>query len=230
MCGRYALTRALEELARRFDVLLPDEPLLDFAPRYNLAPAEFAVVVVEKEGRRRFERMRWGLVPSWAKDAAAGFKCINARSETIAEKPAFRGPFARTRCLVAADSFYEWPRPRRRGQPPVRARLQDGGTFAMAGVWDEWRGGATPLRSFSIVTVAAAPPLAALHDRMPAILSREDEALWLDGSAHSERLLAALRPSTLTLAPASSRLNKPGDDGPECWQADPAVADTPSFL
>jgi putative SOS response-associated peptidase YedK len=230
MCGRYTQTRHLEALAKRFRVLLPDAPELDLPPRYNVAPSQAAHVVAAPEGRPRLELMRWGLIPGWAKDASIAFKTINARAETLSEKPAFRDAFARRRCLVAADGFYEWKK-EGKAKRPMRIALREDGLFAMAGLWDSWIDQAgKELRSFTIVTVPANAALEGLHDRMPAILRPEDEAAWLEPHASPEALARALRPleaDRLVLAPVSSRVNAAANEGPELLRPDP---ETPTFL
>lgn len=219
MCGRYAQTRALQALAKRYKVLLPDGPELDLVPRYNVAPSQDAPVVVPG----RVALMRWGLIPSWAKDASIAYKTINARSETISEKPAFKRAYEKTRCLVPADAFYEWRHEGKKKQP-LRIAPRDGAPFSMAGLWDKWQDpSGREIRSFTIVTVPSNGALSELHDRMPAILRPEDEGVWLDPRSSREALERALTPvdaATLDLQPASARLNSVANEGPDLWKPD----------
>ncbi|MFH1724017.1 MAG: SOS response-associated peptidase, partial [Elusimicrobiota bacterium] len=170
MCGRYTQTADIKTLQRRFGFRAEGAA---FAPRYNIAPGQTAPLVVRDEARR-LALMRWGLVPSWAKDPAIGHRMINARSETIAEKPAFRKPFEKRRCLVVADGFYEWRRAGR-AKVPVRFVRKDGAPFAFAGLWDRWRvPGETPLDTFTVLTTSANSLVAEVHARMPVILREDD--------------------------------------------------------
>lgn len=214
MCGRYTQTADARTLTGRFRLAKPG---IDLTPRYNIAPGQPAPVIL-LEGGRRLELSRWGLVPAWAKDARVGFKMINARSETAADKPAYREPFQRRRCLVPADGFYEW-RKAGRAKIPVRFSRSDGALFAMAGLWDEWtskEGGA--LRTFTILTTEPNALVAAVHDRMPVILRAEDEAAWLDAGAkvHALRaLLAAYDGRVMRADDASTRVNSGREDHPD---------------
>jgi putative SOS response-associated peptidase YedK len=223
---------SLQALARRFKFLLPDAPDLPIVARYNLAPSQEAPVIASPAGSPTLSLMRWGLIPRWARDPAIGFKTINARAETLAEKPAFRDSFAARRCLVPADGFYEW-RSAGRARLPMRITLKDGAPFAMAGLWDAWQGpGGREVRSFTIVTVPANETVAALHERMPAILRPADEAAWLDARASQETLAAALRPleaAALALAPASSRVNAVANEGPELLKPEPPPPEQLTF-
>src|SRR5256885_12824065 len=178
MCGRYTQTHSLAELAKRFRFLLPDGPELELLPRYNVAPSQDAPVVAAPEGEARLSLMRWGLIPRWSRDASIAFKTINARSETLQEKPAFKDAYAKRRCLVLADGFYEW-RSEGKKRLPLHIARPDKAPFAMAGLWETWKDAAgRELRSFTIVTVPANETLSELHDRMPAILRPDDEAVW----------------------------------------------------
>ncbi len=212
MCGRYYFFTPVDIVAARFRVAgFP--PL---RPRFNIAPQQEAPVVVNGAGRR-LRTMRWGLVPSWSKDAASGYKMINARAETAPEKPSFRGPFRRQRALVPADGFYEWRR-EGKGKRPFVLRLSSREPFAMAGLWDRWKapdGG--ELLSFTILTTSANAVVSAVHDRMPVILPREAEDAWLDPSAADGALRALLvpYPGVMEAVPVSTAVNNPRNDGPE---------------
>jgi putative SOS response-associated peptidase YedK len=216
MCGRYLLISPVEAMRRLFDV----GGLLNLPARYNIAPTQDAPVVrLDRELRRELIQMRWGLIPAWAKDAAIGQRCINARAETLAEKPAFREAFRRRRCLVPADGFFEWQR--KGGQKlPWRIGLADGGLTAFAGLWEGWRGpDGNRVRSFAIVTTAANRLVAPLHDRMPAMLAPDAFAAWLDPQSQAPGLTSLLQPfpaELMTAHPVSRRVNDVRNDDPDC--------------
>jgi putative SOS response-associated peptidase YedK len=205
---------------------------LDLEPRYNIAPTQ-PVAAVTLDGSsnnvgRRLEALHWGLIPFWAKDLTIGNKMINARAETLAEKPAFKNALVRRRCLIPADGFYEWKKEGRGRQPfYIRQRAgSSGDLFAFAGLWEEWRDPAAskdapPLRSCTIITVAPNALMASIHDRMPAILRPNDEAAWLDtqGVRDPRDILALLAPyedDALETYPVSKLVNAPANDDPEC--------------
>lgn len=219
MCGRYTQTASLAELQSRFG-FRPAQ--LELKPRYNIAPTQDAPVVIEEDGRR-LELLRWGLIPSWAKDRSIGHRMINARAETLAEKPAFKGLFKDRRCLVLADSFYEWRHPSGSHQKvPVRVVLESGEPFALAGLWDVWKDKDGRLvRSFTIITTDANAAVQPLHDRMPVILRREDEGRWLNPKADAQALTSMLQPwaGGLKLYEVSREVNSPKNDSPECIRA-----------
>ena len=169
MCGRYTQTLAGPILLSRFRL---EETVLDLKPRYNIAPGQEAAVVVREE-TTTLAAMRWGLVPSWAKEPAIGNRMINARAETITEKPSFKRLIERRRCLVPADGFYEWRR-EAKGKVPMRFILKSREPFAFAGLWDRWRNPeGAELRTFTIITTAANELMRPVHDRMPVILARD---------------------------------------------------------
>ncbi len=223
MCGRYTLHHDADALAARFAA----QPALDIEPRYNIAPTQpVAVVTNHADGGRRLEAFRWGLIPFWAKDPAIGNRMINARAETLAEKPAFKNALVRRRCLIPADGFYEWKK-EARGRQPMYARVKTGdGLFAFAGLWEEWRDPAAekdapPLRSCAIITVAPNALMAPIHDRMPAILRPDDEAAWLNtqnGRALGDilPLLAPYADDAMEAFAVSRLVNAPANDDPEC--------------
>jgi putative SOS response-associated peptidase YedK len=217
MCGRYTLTLPLSNLVDAFDVPPPE---FDFAPRYNIAPTQDVPVVAEDEAGRRMGLLRWGLVPFWADDPSIGNRLINARSETVARKPAFRGPFRRRRCLVPADGFYEWRKEAGGRKTPFWIRLAGQEVFTMAGIWDRWEGDdGEALHTFSILTTDAAPEIAAIHPRMPLVLPPSRRDTWLDPSSEPDDLLPLLEPERdmeLAFHPVSTVVNSPGNDRPEC--------------
>ena len=177
MCGRFALHAHPQVIALQFALSAAPE----IAPRYNIAPTSDVLVVRADDGKRLAARVRWGLVPRWARDPAIGAKLNNARAETVAEKPSFRDAFRRRRCLIPASGFYEW---RREGsvKQPWYVYPAMGEVFAFAGLWERWRGGGAPLETCAIVTTDANAVMAPIHDRMPVIVAREDYARWLDGA------------------------------------------------
>ncbi|MGE0714582.1 MAG: SOS response-associated peptidase [Alphaproteobacteria bacterium] len=217
MCGRYVHTSNVEALARLFGL---SGPLPNTAPHWNATPGTNLPVVrlTPETGERRLDALHWGLVPSWAKDRKIAWKLINARAETVATTSAFRQAFARRRCLVPADAFYEWER-RGRERLPWAFAMADRAPFAFAGLWEGWRrpdsdaSGAAGewLRSFTIVTTAANPLVGRVHDRMPVILPPDAWDAWLGAAeAPADRLAAWLRPfpeAAMTAWPVSTRLN-----------------------
>ena len=217
MCGRYTLSAPGDVVAEAFG--LAEAP--DLAPRYNIAPSQRVPIVraAANAAGRELALVRWGLVPSWAREAAIGNRLINARAETLAEKPAFRDALRRRRCLVVADGFYEWQTVGRRKRP-WHFRRPDGAPFALAGLWARWpdpAGG--DLESCAIVTTAANELLAPVHDRMPALLDGDGAAAWLAEGAEPGRLaglLAPAPPDALVAAPVSLAVNDPRHDAPDC--------------
>ena len=176
MCGRYSLITDVEHLAQRFEF---DGNSLTFESAYNVAPTQNVLTVVGDETRRG-GFMRWGLIPHWAKDASIGSRMINARAETVTEKPAFRDALRRRRCLVLADGFYEWQRTNA-AKRPMRIVMRSGDPFAFAGLWSVWMDpDGNRVTSCTIITTAANDLLRPIHNRMPVILPKEMEELWLD--------------------------------------------------
>ncbi len=191
MCGRYSLTTPPEAMRRLFGL----EATPNLPPRYNIAPTQLAPVVrlVPGAGKRTLTQLRWGLVPPWAKDLKVGAQLINARGETVHEKPSFRAAFRQRRCLVVADGFYEW-KTDGKSKHPMRITLSDDGPFAFAGLWEHFeKGPEGPLESFTIITTEAAAVIAPIHDRMPVILDVTDYDQWLDPASKPEPLSALLR-------------------------------------
>jgi putative SOS response-associated peptidase YedK len=194
--------------------------------RYNAAPTQMMPVVTVEDGERGLERMRWGLVPSWAGDLKIGSKLINACGETVAEKPAFRAAFRRRRCVVPASAFCEWIKTAE-GKQPLRISRRDGGLFGMAGIWEEWRGSEGRIRSFSILTTTPNELMAGIHHRMPVILSEAEEAWWLDAEADVGELRELLRPcpsGAWVAEPVNRAWNRVGFEGPACLEPAPALA------
>jgi putative SOS response-associated peptidase YedK len=219
MCGRYSLASATpEQIRSRF----PVGEAVEVRRRYNIAPSDrILAVTTDREGRPRGELLRWGLVPPWSAGPGGTAQMINARAETVAERPAFRGSFERLRCLIIADGFYEWRRPPAGGRrEPFHITPDDGGLFAFAGLWAVWhRGQADEIRSATILTTAANALLAPLHDRMPVILAADEEAAWLErGSpvARLRELLHGLPADRTRLRPVGPAVNDARNDVPEC--------------
>ena len=213
MCGRYSLIADIQELARQFEF---DGTGFENSPRYNVAPTQ-SVLTVTNRDQRQAEYMRWGLIPSWAKDASIGNRMINARGETVSQKPSFRNALQRRRCLVLADGFYEWQKVGK-GKRPMRIVLRSREPFAFAGLWETWRNpeGDTVL-SCTIITTAANGLLRPIHERMPVILPRELEEFWLDGDITDPAVLSeALSPypdEAMEAYQVSPQVNKATNDG-----------------
>jgi putative SOS response-associated peptidase YedK len=218
VCGRYTLASTNPGALRaRF----PIGEAIEVRRRYNVAPGdEVLAVTTDREGRARGELLRWGLVPSWAPKPDTGLKMINARVETVAERPAFSRALERFRCLIIADGFYEWRRQPTGLKQGFHITRDDGAPFAFAGLWSIWRGDdGTALRSCMILTTVANPAVATLHDRMPVILATHDEAAWLAHGGDRRQLEALLRglpSSRTTLRPVGPAVNDARYDGPEC--------------
>ena len=232
MCGRFSPTSQLQFLLEQFRA----EPLgvEGHQPSWNVAPAsDILVVTASPDGARQLRALKWGLVPRWAKDLSVGSHMINARSESLAEKPAFREAFARRRCVVAADGFYEW-KAEGKAKQPFAVAMADGAPMALAGLWEGWRGpDGEVLRTFTIVTGEANEKLAAMHHRMPVILPREAWPAWLgEVEADEAELRALLRPCPpewLAAWPVSARVNKVTENGPGLLERDPSARPLPGL-
>ncbi|WP_028926095.1 SOS response-associated peptidase [Pseudonocardia acaciae] len=246
MCGRYASTKSAADIATEFHAVDATARSALAAPGadYNVAPTKPVLAVVQRHPRDedgtadtgRTERsvrvMRWGLVPSWAKDPSVGSRMINARAETAADKPAFRKALARRRCLLPADGWYEWRRDGRTKQPYFITGA-DGASLAMAGVWEFWRapdgGEDEPLITTAVVTTDAVGPMRDIHDRMPLLIAPDDWAAWLDPDA--DQVSELLRPPSaelvagLELRTVSALVNNVRNEGPELVErVDPVTA------
>jgi putative SOS response-associated peptidase YedK len=216
MCGRFTQAADGETIFKVFE--LPEPP--ELPPRYNIAPTQDVAAVRAVDGGRRLATLHWGLIPSWAKERAIGARMINARAETLAEKPAFRAAFRARRCLIVADGFYEWQKVGGRKQPHF-IRLRDGQPFGFAGLWERWHGdGEEAVESCTIVTTEANELLAPIHDRMPVIVDPQQFALWLDPSVtDTNRVAELLRPyasEAMEAYPISLLVNNPANDAPAC--------------
>ena len=213
MCGRYALTSPPEVIAQRFNLLWTPE----FTPRYNIAPSQMIPVVRETEQGRELTFLRWGLIPPWAKDPAIGFKLINARAETLADKPAFRSAWRRRHCLIPADAFYEW-KPVAGRKQPYCIRMADQTPFGMAGLWEHWMDpSGQAVESCTVITTEANSLVAALHERMPVILAPGDHAAWLNaGNVEAQVLLKPFPSDQLICFPVALRVNNVKNDDADC--------------
>jgi len=217
MCGRFSLGGSAATLLSHFNI----QESVVWAGRYNLTPSQEVLTIVQPpEGRRELRRMRWGLIPSWAKDPAIGNQLINARAETVATKPAFRAAFRERRCLIVTDGFYEWEAQGRRKRPWC-IRMQDGRPFAFAGLWERWTDPeGTAIESCTIITTTPNELIGHFHHRMPVILAPQDYDLWLDVRIRdADRLLPLLvpcPPEALVVYPVRPLVNNPANDSPDC--------------
>ena len=218
MCGRFAFHSPRELTGQLFGLAeLPPE----LPPRWNIAPGtDIGVVRIAADGRREFVRLRWGLVPSWAKERAIGQRLVNARAETLAEKPAFRSAFRRRRCLVPADGYYEW-RVVPGGKQPYFVESASGRPFAIAGLWEHWTDPASgeDLETVVLLTRESAGIVSEIHHRMPVIVPESAFGAWLDPKADPTATLAPLIAADAAPAmrahPVSRRVNSPQNEGPE---------------
>jgi len=218
MCGRFTLTVDEGELNQQFpDFAFPQ----GVAPRYNIAPGQ-PVLALANDDKRTADFFTWGLIPSWAKDPAIGNRMINARAETLAEKPSFRGSLKYKRCVIFADGFYEWKAVAgSKAKVPHYVKMKDEAPFAFAGLWDNWQSpDGSLIRSCTIITTAPNPLMAAIHNRMPAILEHHDIPSWLDSAPRAaeslQPLLAPYSAERMTAHVVSTMVNRPANDSPEC--------------
>jgi putative SOS response-associated peptidase YedK len=226
MCGRFVSTSRPEEVASYFgaslaEQLVPAAGADDPWQNFNVAPTSSVLVVVERSDGRLVDRFRWGLVPFWAKDPSVGSRMINARAETLAEKPAYRQAFKKRRCIIPADGFYEWQVvPGRKAKQPMYIHRRDGDRLAFAGLWERWTPeDGVPLHSCSVVTGPPNEVVAPIHDRMPVMLPPDAWEVWLDPAVDDTDLLRSLlvpAPASLFVAdPVSAAVNNVRNKGPE---------------
>lgn len=213
MCGRFAQRTDPKRVAKQFGV----EDVPELEPRYNIAPTQEILGVRETEDGREIAFYKWGLIPSWAKDTSMGARLINARSETVREKPAFRQAFKQRRCIIPADGFYEWQRTEGRKQP-FFFQMRDESPFGFAGLWEQWKGEeGQVINSCTILTTAANEVLRHVHDRMPVILHPDDYSLWLDHDLRKlemvEDLLRPYPAREMASYPVSTLINSPRSQG-----------------
>jgi len=190
MCGRYTITVTLEELLARYEA---ENMSAEYQPRYNIAPGQMVPVVIAGGEGRRLGMLRWGLVPPWADDPKIGNRMINARAETLEERPAYRNAYRTKRCLIPADGFYEWKKAAGGPSRPFRITLRGGGLFSLAGLYETWTSpDGDRLHTCAVLTTEPNRLMADIHDRMPVILRKEDEDLWLDRRVREPAKLAGL--------------------------------------
>lgn len=217
MCGRFTLRHSGEAIASAFG--LNEVPQLQ--PRYNIAPTQLVSTVLGSlDSVHELHHLHWGLIPSWAKNSKMGARLINARAETVGEKPAFRSAFRHRRCLVVADGFYEWQRQENKKQP-FYFRLQNDQPFAFAGLWERWKSPeGEEIQSCTILTTEANDLLRSIHNRMPVILDPKDYDLWLDPAVQNteplQQLLRPYQPEAMTSYAVSTKVNSPTNNTPEC--------------
>lgn len=220
MCGRYTQTITDPNIvAQTFDLdSVPDE----IQARYNIAPTQNVLTIVQNEaGQREAGYMRWGLIPSWAKERSIGNRMINARAETLAEKPSFRTAYKKQRCLVVADGFYEWKKNEDKSKTPMYIHLQDRALFGLAGLWERWTDRETGevLTTCTIITTNANELIKPVHHRMTVILPRDDYGFWLDTQvSDTDRLQTLLRPYSpedMHMYAVSTQVNNPRHEGPD---------------
>jgi putative SOS response-associated peptidase YedK len=215
MCGRITLKTPADLLQEELGLLVEGE----LTPRYNIAPSQ-RIAVVTNASERKVEHLRWGLIPSWARDPSIGNRLINARAETAAEKPSFRNALRKRRCIILADGFYEWRADGKR-KTPIHIRLESKRPFALAGLWEVWRDPeGEPVCSCTILTTTPNPFMTHYHDRMPVMLSREGIDSWLAPEPrHAEELACLMVPwdgEPLEAFAVSTLVNSPANDRPEC--------------
>jgi putative SOS response-associated peptidase YedK len=216
VCGRYTLARSQQELSERFGI---KQIFIDLTARYNIAPSQKAPVILNLEGNITMDACRWGLVPAWAKHLEKGKALINARAETLSQRPSFKTALSGRRCLVPADGFYEWKKTGT-ARRPFYIHSADNALFAFAGIFDEHKNEeGVLLRTFSIITTQANDTMSGLHDRMPVILSADLESAWLDPALKEPgRLVSLLRPcpnELITMYEVSPKVNSVREDSPD---------------
>jgi putative SOS response-associated peptidase YedK len=221
MCGRFSLTASADAIAEAFHL----DAIPNWQPRYNIAPTQQIPAIV---GNREFKTLRWGLIPSWSKDASIGNRLINARAETLAEKPSFRDAFRQRRCLIVTDGFYEWKKTEKGKKQPFYFQLETGEPFAFAGLWERWK----TFETCTIITTEANSLMSEVHDRMPVMLDEVGRDRWLDHCASSEAVRSLLQPCPATAMmfhPVGLAVNSPSYDMPECVQPLPQPGESKSL-
>lgn len=222
MCGRFTLFADFNDIMERFNIEAAIEEDL-YNPSYNIAPTHSVLSVINDGSKNRLGYLKWGLIPSWAKDMKIGYKMINARSETITEKASFRDAFLKRRCLVIADSFYEWKRHGDKTKTPMRIKLKSNQLFAMAGLWERWKSpNGHSIFSCTVITTTPNELVQDIHNRMPVILRPEDEKIWLDPANNNpkslEHLLKPLPKNLMDAYEVSSLVNSPKNNSPNLIQ------------
>lgn len=217
MCGRFALYADYEDLLARFDIGETSLDKSSYEADYNVAPSQQIVAIINDGEKNRLGLLRWGLIPSWAKDKKIGYKMINARAETAAEKPSFRHAFKKKRCLIPANAFYEW-RKDPTGKMPMLIHLSSDELFAFAGLWESWTApDGEQIHSCTILTTQPNALMADIHDRMPVILTKQAESIWLDPTVQDPQVLQELikpyEAEELQAYPVSEAVNSPKNNG-----------------
>ncbi|MCK2017755.1 SOS response-associated peptidase [Peribacillus frigoritolerans] len=220
MCGRFTLFTDIEEIKERFDIQGSFDEEYQFS--YNIAPSQSVLAVINDGVRNRLGYLRWGLIPFWAKDEKAGYKMINARAETIAEKASFRNAYKKKRCLIIADSFYEWKKTPER-KIPMRIKLKNHAPFGMAGLWESWKSPeGISIYSCSVITTVPNELMTSIHDRMPVILKSEDEKDWLNPSindtAYLQQYLKSFDSEQMEAFEVSTDVNSTKNNSPNLIQ------------
>ena len=219
MCGRFTSQAKPKEIEKEFDVKVSDNEL--FTPRYNIAPTQTIAAVLESDGKRIIEGLRWGLIPGWAKDQSIGSKMINARAETLAEKPSFKNAFRSHRCIIPASGFYEWQKQTKGAKQPFYFRIKDKDIFGFAGLYEHWLDKETgeQIETCTIITTEANKVLEPIHERMPVILKPEDYEQWLDAKEKDtdklQKLLALYPSEEMESYQVSKAVNSLSNDSPE---------------
>lgn len=218
MCGRFTNLMTWAEIVALYGLMNVAEPQPGWKPKYNAAPTQrLPVLRLSADGHRDLSLLKWGLIPSWAREAKVGNSLINARAEGVAEKPSFRSAFKKRRCLIPADGFYEWQKRPAGGKQPWRITLADGAPFSFGGLWESWRSGDEAVETFTIITTTANELMAPLHDRMPVIIDPGDYDAWLE-SADTMIPMLLLQPypaARMRAYPVSTKVNSPRNDVPE---------------
>ncbi|KYG34930.1 SOS response-associated peptidase [Alkalihalobacillus trypoxylicola] len=216
MCGRFTIITPKESLEEQLQLPFPE-----FSPNYNVAPSQKVLSIVSDSSNKwKSGFLQWGLVPSWAKDTKIGYKMINARGETLDEKPSFKRLLSRRRCLIPADSFYEWKRNDDNTKQPYRIMVNKGDVFTFAGLWDRWKTDTQEIVTCTIITTKPNHFISNIHDRMPVILDGEDRKTWLDNSIEDKHILKELftpyDENKMSAYEVSTLVNSPRNNSAEC--------------
>ncbi|MBL3647052.1 MULTISPECIES: SOS response-associated peptidase [Bacillus] len=219
MCGRFTLFSEFDDIIEQFNIdqfLSEDE----YYPSYNVAPSQNILTIINDGSNNRLDKLRWGLIPPWAKDEKIGYKMINARAETLSEKPSFRKPLVSKRCIIPADSFYEWKRLDPKTKIPMRIKLKSSNLFAFAGLYEKWKTPeGNPLYTCTIITTKPNELMEGIHDRMPVILTHDNEKEWLNPkNTDPDYLPSLLQPydaDDMEAYQVSSLVNSPKNNSPE---------------
>lgn len=228
MCGRYTITMTYEQLVVRYFIEEANNSF--YLPRYNVAPMQTVPAIISDGRVNRIGPLRWGLVPSWANEESMASRAINAKAETLLERPSFRNLIYKKRCIIPADSFYEWRTIGRGKKQPIRFMRRDQAIFSMAGLYDQWirPSDGVKISTFTIITTTPNAMVAEVHDRMPVILQQEDELRWLDRSnTDTQALLSLLRPfpaQEMMSYPVASLVGSVSQDSPACIERVPPIA------